>query len=153
MRVWRISRKRHAATAFSGEGARLFAARWNPAGVGMVYTSLSLSLAVVEVFVHLDPDDEPDDYVSIAAELPVNQAEVERVDARKLPADWRRVDHPALKKLGGEWARSRRSLALLVPSAAVEGEWNALVNPEHPAAAGMVIEKPHPFQFDRRMFK
>jgi RES domain-containing protein len=46
-----------------------------------------------------------------------------------------------------------RSLVLLVPSVVVEGEWNVVINPLHPDAAGMVIERPHPFQFDERMFK
>ena len=153
MRVWRLVRERYARTAFSGEGARLYAARWNPAGVPMVYTSTSLSLAVIEIFVHLDPDEQPEDLVSIAAELPVSEADAERVNVKKLPRDWRRVNHPALQKLGAEWAATTRSLVLLVPSAAVDGEWNALVNPRHPDARKIRMEAPKPFQFDARMFR
>jgi RES domain-containing protein len=153
LKVWRICKQRHAATAFSGEGARLFAARWNPAGVPMVYTASSLSLAVVETFVNLDASEDHGTLVSIEATLPLNEADAERVAVRKLPADWRRVNHPHLQALGAEWARSNRSLILLVPSAAVEGEWNALVNPAHPDAAKIRLEKAKPFRFDPRMFK
>ena len=35
--AWRLVRQRHAATAFSGEGARIFEGRWNSAGVPVVY--------------------------------------------------------------------------------------------------------------------
>jgi RES domain-containing protein len=36
MRVWRLCRARHAATAFDGEGARLFGGRWNEKGMAVV---------------------------------------------------------------------------------------------------------------------
>ncbi len=153
MKVFRICRKRHAATAFSGEGARLFAARWNPLGVALVYTSLSLSLAAIEVLVNLDPEDEPGDLVSLSAELPLTEAAVERIDPANLPADWQLLNHPALQQIGTDWIASRRSLALLVPSAVIEGEWNALINPPHPTASAIKIATPKPFHFDARMFQ
>jgi RES domain-containing protein len=155
MKVWRISKLRHAATAFSGEGARLVAGRWNPAGVPMVYTSSSLSLAVVEVFVHLDAAASPD-FVSIAAELPVDKEEMEDQQAAmpaRLPGDWRRIGHPLLRQIGADWIASGRSLALPVPSAVVDGEWNVLINPAHPDAAGITLDAPKPFEFDARMFR
>jgi RES domain-containing protein len=153
MRVWRICNVRHAATAFSGEGARLFSARWNPAGVPMVYASTSLSLATIEVLVHLGAEDTPDELVSIEAELPVDEESCERIDLRGLPEDWRKEKHPALPLIGAEWVLARRSLVLLAPSVAVDGEWNALVNPEHPDAAKIKVAKAKPFRFDERMFK
>jgi len=153
MRVWRICRDRHVTAAFSGEGARRFGARWNGAGVPMVYTSLSLSLAVVETFVHLEVAGEPDDLVSLEVELPGDEMGAERVAIRNLPADWRMVNHPALRIIGAEWAESRRSLVLLVPSVAVGGEWNALVNPEHADAGRIKIIETKPFRFDARMFQ
>ena len=153
MRVWRICRARHAATAFSGEGARRVSGRWHPAGVPVVYTSLSLSLAVLETFVHLDPSVMPDDLVWIGATLPGDAEDCERIIERELSSDWRRLDAPELRQIGAEWVRSQRSLALLVPSAVIEGEWNALLNPGHPQAAQIQLEMPRPFQFDARMFR
>ncbi|MES2392590.1 MAG: RES family NAD+ phosphorylase [Acidobacteriota bacterium] len=153
MKVWRICNSRHAETAFSGEGARLFSGRWNPKGVAMVYAATSLALASVEVFVHLEPEDVPKYLVSIEAELPVEAAACERVDVRRLPVDWRRERHPVLMEIGAEWVRSQRSLALMVPSVAVVGDWNVLVNPEHPDAGKMQLGKPEAFRFDERMFR
>jgi RES domain-containing protein len=155
MKVWRISKRRHAATAFSGEGARLASGRWNPVGVPMVYTSSSLSLAVVEVFVHLDAPEAPD-FVSIAADLPVDEANLQSEKQSvlfKLPDDWRKIGHPLLRQMGADWIASGRSLAMPVPSAVVDGEWNILINPAHPNAASIKLELPKPFSFDARMFK
>ncbi|MDX6710688.1 MAG: hypothetical protein QOH96_1704, partial [Blastocatellia bacterium] len=55
--AWRIVKTRLAAQAFDGEGARLYGGRWNSVGVRMVYTAGSLSLAVLEIFVHIENTD------------------------------------------------------------------------------------------------
>ncbi len=107
----------------------------------------------MEVFVHLVPKDTPDELVSLSAELAVDEAACERIDPRRLPDDWRDERHPELPLIGAEWVRSRRSLALLVPSVAIDGEWNVLLNPEHPDAGKIKIAAPKPFRFDERMFK
>jgi RES domain-containing protein len=153
LKAWRLSKQRYAERAFSGEGARILGGRWNSVGVPVVYTSLSLSLAVLEVFVHMTTLAEPDDYVSVAVDLGVDELRAERVRTERLPNDWKRLNHPALQALGDEWVSSMRSLILLVPSVIVEGEWNALINPLHPDAERIVIEKPKLFHFDERLFK
>lgn len=152
MRVWRISKAKYAHSAFSGEGARLFDARWNFAGSPMVYTSSSLALAAIEFFVHLDPSEAPMDLVSLLAEMP-DSAAVERAEIEQLPHDWRRTDHEVLQQFGTEWIKSGRSVALIVPSAAVDGEWNVLLNPGHPEFRRVQISEPTPFHYDERMYK
>ena len=68
MQVWRICSRRH--QRFDGEGARLYGGRWNYAGTAVVYTSASLALAALELFVHIDVDLLPNNLVAIAAEVP-----------------------------------------------------------------------------------
>lgn len=152
MHVWRISKAKFAASSFSGEGARLFDGRWNYAGVRMVYTSTSLALAAFEFFVHLDPSVIPDDLVSVKATLPDN-AKAERMDLISLTANWRKVDNNHLRQIGSEWARRGSSLALLVPSAVMDEEWNVLLNPAHPDFAKVEVSPARPFQYDERMFR
>ena len=47
MRVWRICKAEHAATAFSGEGAVAYAGRWHHAGTPVVYVSESRALTAL----------------------------------------------------------------------------------------------------------
>ena len=152
MRVWRISKRKYANSAFSGEGARLFDARWNFAGVPMVYTSSSLALAAIELFVHLDPNEAPSALVSLMAEVP-DELRVERITMDALPDDWYRIDNKHLQRIGTDWAKSLSSVALIVPSAAVGGEWNILLNPAYPDFAKISLNIAKPFHYDERMFR
>jgi len=152
LQAWRLSKMRYAGSAFTGEGAATLGGRWNPVGVPVVYASLSLSLAVLEVFVHMTGAVAPADYVYVAADLKVDESKAERVKVAELPANWRTMENRVLQEIGAAWARSRRSLALLIPSVVVEGEWNVLINPLHPDAMKIVLAEPKPFHFDQRMF-
>ena len=147
--VWRLCAARHAKTAFSGEGARLFGGRWNDKGTPLVYTSSTLALSMVEILVHVD--EVPADFVAIRAEIP-ERVRVERLPATRLPRNWR--VHPApsrLQAIGTEWALSSRSLALEVPSAIIPQEKNVLINPLHPDVGALRVHKPVRFTFDRRL--
>ena len=152
MKVWRICRAIHAAGAFSGEGARLYGGRWNSQGVRIVYTSSSLALAAVETFVNLEPNLRPDDLVSIEAQIPERLA-TERLDLYSLPRKWYALRDDSLRTIGDLWIREGKTVALHVPSAAIRGEWNVLLNPQHPDFRKLRIEKPKAFEFDLRMFR
>jgi len=152
MRFWRICRRRYAAEAATGEGARLYGGRWNSRGVCVVYASVSLALAAVETFVNLEPNLRPTDLVAIECEMP-DALEISRLDLTALPTDWHESRDESLHRLGDEWIREGRSAALLVPSAAIRGEWNVLLNPAHPDFGQIRFHDPRPFEFDVRMFR
>jgi RES domain-containing protein len=150
--VWRITSSRHAGHAFDGEGARLYGGRWNRPGVPVVYCSTTLSLAALEYFVHLEPGLAPS-LVTIAAEIPASLAAEVR-DVKSLPSDWRSYPAPEkLKDLGTDWARSRRTAVLYVPSAVIPHEQNVLLNPLHPDFPKIRLCEAEPFSFDPRMWK
>jgi len=151
MRFWRICRRSYAAQAASGEGARQYGGRWNSRGVPVVYASTSLALAAVETFVHLEPLLLPDDLVSIEGEIP-GSFEIGQLHLTALPPDWRRPGDESLQKFGDQWVRLGHTVALLVPSAAIPGEWNLLLNPSHPDFSRIKFHPPIPFKFDARMF-
>ena len=118
----------------------------------MVYTASSLALAALEFFVHLDPSVAPDDLVSAAATIP-SDLHIEKISVDRLAEDWKTVDNPVLQTLGAEWISASRSVALEVPSVVVDGDWNVLLNPEHPEFHKIFLNAPRPWRFDRRMFK
>jgi len=152
MRFWRICRRRFAQDAASGEGARLFGGRWNSRGVRVVYASTSLALAAVETFVNLEPKLVPADLVSIQGDVP-ESLEIARLEEKTLPAGWHETRDESLHRFGDEWVRNGKTAALLVPSAAIRGEWNLLLNPIHGDFLTIRFQKPVAFEFDLRMFR
>lgn len=151
MRVWRLCKAKHAGTPLSGEGARLHGGRWNHVGTPMVYTSASLSLAILESLVHLEAGDLPPDYVSIAFDLPDDLPKT-TLSPQDLPVGWDLIPGPkTLKDLGTAWAQAGREAILLVPTAITPDEWNVLLNPLHPEMARVTAHPPAPFAFDPRL--
>lgn len=150
MRLWRICRRRYAAP--DGEGAYLFGGRWNSRGVRVVYAATSLSLAAMEAFVALEPKLQPNDFVSIEGEIP-EAPKIERLDLGSLPRNWQKIRDESLRRFGDDWIKTGKSVALLVPSAAVPGEWNLLLNPAHADFPKVKFREPQPFEFDVRMFR
>lgn len=150
LKVWRLCRAVHASTAFSGEGARRFGGRWNSRGVPMVYTSTSLALAAIELFVHLEPSLAPDDLMAISATLPEGEP-ARTIELSDLPRDWH-ADPTGPRRIGDAWIGSGASLALRVPSVPIPPEWNVLVNPLHPRWSEIRIDPAQRFVFDARMF-
>lgn len=149
MRVWRLARK--PLLALDGEGARLAGGRWNSEGVAVVYTSSTLSLAALELLIHIDPEDVPGDLIAVAVEVP-DQSPIEMVRVHDLPSDWNTVfDHPRCVAIGDEWIAAGRSLCLRVPSALVPEEWNLLLNPAHADAMSVRVTGTRPFAFDHRL--
>ena len=151
MIVWRIARKPHA--ALDGEGARLYGSRWTPRGRPAVFASATLSLAVLERFVHTDPDLEPPDLVSIAIEIP-DLLTIAAAEPADLPRKWREYPAPAaLVMVGERWLAAAETVALSVPSVVIPRERNFILNPAHAGFAQLAVGDPEPFAFDPRMWK
>ncbi len=152
MKVWRLCRARHAATAFDGEGARLYGGRWNHKGLPVVYTSATLSLAALEVLVHHRVPIPPQDFVTLSAEIPA-RLKLATIPVQDLPADWQTDPAPKrLQDIGSEWLQRASSLVLAVPSALIAQEFNYLINPRHPDFARLKISAPMAFTLDGRFW-
>jgi RES domain-containing protein len=112
-----------------------------------------MSLAMLEYFVHIDPDHPPHDLVIVEADVPDNVPRIS-IHPKQLPANWRQV--PALAALtgfGDEFVRSGRAAVLTVPSALAPAESNWLINPRHPAFAKIRLNPATVFQYDWRVFQ
>ena len=147
---WRIVKEKHAKTAFSGEGARIFEGRWNSGGVRMVYCSEHLSLAALEILVHTQP-------VMIRDKFRVfrvawDEKMTTTIDLKKLPKGWN-AQPPSLisKNIGDQWVQSGRSAVLVVPSAIVPLEKTFLLNPKHRDFGEIKIKDSGSFVLDQRL--
>lgn len=149
--AWRLTKTRYLETAWDGEGARRSGGRWNSPGTAVVYLSATLSLALVEVLVHLSSGVLPA-YTAVPVEFDDSLAEGLR--AEELPARWKH--HPALPEtrvIGDDWVRDARSAVLRVPSVVVPVEFNYVVNPAHRDFARVRIGAAMPFPFDPRLVR
>ena len=150
--AWRIVKRKHSKDAFSGEGARQFGGRWNSPGVPVVYTAEHVSLAVLEMLVHLQTGKLLAEYVLFRADL--EESLVETLELTALPRNWRSYPAPlSLRALGDQWAAGERSPVLSVPSAVVPLERLYLLNPQHADFPRIKVGPPQPFSFDARVLK
>jgi RES domain-containing protein len=128
---WRLVKQKHAATAFSGEGARIYEGRWNSAGTPVVYCSENLALSALEILVHAQPVTIKEPFR--AFRVTFDDSLAIRIEQKKLPDGWNaQPPTAASKRIGDEWVRSGRSAVLILPSVLVPLEHTYLLNPKHP---------------------
>ena len=148
--AWRITKRKHARNAFSGEGARQFGGRWNSPGVAVVYTAGSQSLAALEMLVHLESSELLQNYLLLPVQI--EDRLIATLGREELPKHWRaNPPPPKLREIGDAWTLSGKSVALRVPSAVVPAEYLYILNPRHPHFSALRIGEPVPFGFDPRL--
>jgi RES domain-containing protein len=132
------------AAAYGGKGAAIAGGRWNPKDTPAAYASPSRALAMLEILVHIDWTNAPDDYVMVGAVIPDDS--IERI--ANIPPNWD-GDTPitACEEIGKAFIDEQRNLALVVS----KGEENVLINPAHPRFGEIVFDKREPFAFDPRL--
>ena len=151
MRLFRIAPKKFGAD-LSGTGARLFGGRWTPKGVPAVYASESAPLAALEVLVHQPVDLAPGLLVLLEIELP-DGLEIEAVELSRLDKDWNAYPYRrSTVRVGEEWAKRNKAVALKVPSAIIPyGKgWNFILNPANPEFSRIKVIGLEQFSFERR---
>jgi RES domain-containing protein len=152
MRVFRVLRAAFAQAPFDGEGAYRYGGRWSSPGTRVAYASEHQSLAMLEYFVHLDPEDAPDDLVLATGDVP-DTVSRKRLRTADLPASWREIPaQPGLAQIGDDFVKKAESCLLLVPSALAVHENNWLINPQHPEFRHITLHPPEPLRYDPRMF-
>ncbi|MFZ4776370.1 MAG: RES family NAD+ phosphorylase [Terrimicrobiaceae bacterium] len=136
------------ALAFSGEGGIHAAGRWNSLGTRMVYASSSVALACLETLTHMRRPRRLEERWLFTIEIP--DAQIEELSS--VPAGWNSEPAGSVSRETGDlWVREQRSVALLVPSAIVPVEKNALLNPLHPSFRLGWIRRPARFHYDPRL--
>ena len=149
--MFRVLRAAFARTAFDGEGAYRYGGRWSSVGTRVAYASEHQSLAMLEYFVHLDPEDAPDDLVLVTADVPESVSR-QQIGAAELPANWREIPAPAaLGQIGDDFVKKAESCLLLVPSALAVHENNWLINPQHPEFNLITMHPAEALRYDPRM--
>jgi RES domain-containing protein len=155
--VWRIATdtKDYEADDLSGAGAKITGGRWNEPGIPMLYAAGSRALACLETVVHLNAAGLPLNRYLVEIELPDDLwSAAQSETSASLPVGW--DAEPAGRVsigFGSGWAKSRRSLLLLVPSVIVPEESNILINPQHPDHPRLRARKVRKWLYDPRLIR
>lgn len=151
--TYRICKTKYAATVFDGEGAYRFGGRWNSRGTRIVYTAGSLSLAALEMLVHLNDEEILFSYSFAAAEfdeslvLPIEEFQT-------LPKNCSASPPPLeIQRIGDEWVRSKASVVLRVPTSVLPVEFNYLINVQHSEFSKIRLSESQTFIFDERLYE
>jgi RES domain-containing protein len=157
--LWRLDRQKYVDndTCCSGTGASLFPGRWNKKNEPVLYTAVNLSLAFLEIYVHLSfdklsPQAARENLSRRVIQIYLDDLEFEEVTVERLNAlnsSWRQHRSPKLpankctflQELGSDWFTGRATPVLKVPSAIVPHESNYLINPTHPDIADRLLLK------------
>lgn len=151
MYAYRISREKFASD-LTGEGARRFGGRWNKKGDAVLYCSSSISLATLEVLVHVPQHIAPEDLLLTTLFIP-NELTLEWISEGQLPNNWRIYPAPSiLAKMGSNWIIKEETAILKVPSGIIPTEYNFLINPRHIDFSQIRTEKVEEFKLDSRLF-
>lgn len=150
--AYRLVKTKLINSAFTGDGAKNYGGRWNSKGKSCVYAASSESLAILEIFVHIEDYSTLPSYTLLQVELPA--LEIHYIDLEKLPTCWQ--DQPAPPEtaaIGDRWLESFQSMALAVPSVVVPREYNYILNPTHKKFSN-VIDTAKELQFspDPRLY-
>jgi RES domain-containing protein len=152
MKVFRLQRFRHG-MALSGEGAAIKGARWNSAGIKIIYTASNRSLAMAEIAVHFTYATLPSDYLMFEIFIPVNTS-ILILQESDLPANWNSNPPPlTAQSVGDDFIRENRYCLLKIPSAVTRGDFNILINPAHREFLNINVLNRESFPFDDRLFK
>ena len=152
MLVHRLAKKKYASDPLGGAGGLLVGGRWHHKGVRIVYCAQSLSLAAIEFFVHFESLSKA--VALVAVEVEVTDGLVADLPVSSLPSDWDSTPlGSGTARIGTEWVRSGRSVALRVPSVLTRGEFNVLVNPAHANFRRVRVRGTVDYRYDTRMWK
>jgi RES domain-containing protein len=150
--AWRIVKRRFAATAFDGEGARRFGGRWNSPVRPVVYVSESRALATLEILAGLGSTASLAAWVLIGVRFPDEIVTGVEDLPGGLPEGWEAVPPSHVSQdVGDRWLEQGASAALRVPSVIVPAESNYLLNPVHPDFARVEIGTPEELRLDPRL--
>ncbi|MFW2478404.1 MAG: RES family NAD+ phosphorylase [Sediminibacterium sp.] len=134
----------------SGTGAKLKGGRWNNAGTAVLYTSSSISLALLEVLVNTGSFDMLQLFKLMQLTLP-DDAPVYSIETKTLKKSWHH-DFEYTQWMGSEIIQDKNTLAIACPSAIVPQEKNFLLNPAHKDYNRIRLKEVSNFHFDERLF-
>jgi len=155
MDVYRIHKEPYHREPLSVVGSYRHGGRWNPKGMGILYTSRTPELALLETLVHLPPltlAELPQLWLT-TLRLPDEADNIFWLDSTKLPPYWKRGTLGETQTILTDWLQAPFCLALAVPSVILEISYNLLLHPQHASFAEVEVVSQSPLSLDSRLRK
>ena len=134
----------------TGNGGLFAPGRWHSQGQRVIYSSSSLALATLELFVNLQNKRQLGRYVKSRILIP--EALVGKLGADLVAAFVRDPEGFDARGYGDAWLKGGKSCVLRVPSRVVPEEANYLLNPLHPDF-GKITAMTEPYVSDPRLLE
>ncbi len=150
--VYRIIREKFLDQVLSSEGSRLFGARWNPKGTGILYTTSSPELGLVETLAHAPGvryEDLPTYWLS-SIKIPDDLRIYNPAD---MPEYWQDHNYEQTQYWLKDWLVKPDVLAIAVPSVIVPFSHNILLHPKHRLFGEAKLISQQRIPIDRRLWR
>ncbi len=150
--VYRLLRDKYKNDPLSAEGSRLFGGRWNPKGAGVLYTTSSPELGLIESLAHAPatPYTELPTYWVFAIDVP---DDIRQIHRDELPDFWLDDTYERTQHWLAAWLLSPDSLGVAVPSVLVPLSYNVILHPAHPLFAKVQVTGAEMQPIDRRIWR
>jgi RES domain-containing protein len=150
--VYRIIREKFKDKPLSVEGSRLFGGRWNPKGTGVLYTTSTPELGLVETLAHAPGvryEDLPAYWLS-SISIP---DQIRYYSRDEMPDFWQDKNYDRTQYWLKEWLANPDILAVGLPSVIVPFSFNIIVHPLHPVFGQITLISQERIPVDRRLWK
>ncbi|TDE13892.1 RES family NAD+ phosphorylase [Dyadobacter psychrotolerans] len=150
--VYRIIREKFRDQALSTEGSRFYGARWNPKGTGILYTTSSPELGLVETLAHAPAvryEDLPV-YWLTSIDIPDNIRYYNRLE---MPDFWQDKNYERTQFWLNNWLQNPDVPAIALPSVIVPFSFNILLHPKHTLSTDIQILAQERIPIDRCLWK
>ena len=156
MQLYRIIKFKYLENFTGRGGSFLNGARWNKAGIPVLYFAATPSVALLEMANYLpNPRLVPPSLKLGIYHLP-DTISHQTIEVKDLPADWSQYPYPiGTQEIGSNWLNDCKTLALFVPSAAVPAglENIIVVNPRHPELTSLKLTSVESSLYNDRTFQ
>lgn len=154
MDVYRINKEPYHTDPLSVVGSYRHGGRWNSKGIGILYTSRSPELALLETLVHLPPialPELPQLWLTTIRLPDTDNQAIFWLEPAKLPSYWHSDIHSETQVILKEWLNNPFCLAIAIPSVIVEEAYNLLLHPQHESFTRIEVVNRRAIPFDSRL--
>ncbi|MEZ0542392.1 RES family NAD+ phosphorylase [Fibrella arboris] len=148
--VYRIIRDKFRDTPLSVEGSRLFGGRWNPKGTGVLYTTSTPELGLVETLAHAPGIryEELPTYWVFSIDVP---DDIRYYHRDELPDYWQEDTYERTQQWLIDWLTNPDCLGIAVPSVLVPLSYNIILHPAYPTFPQVRVLAQEIQPIDRRL--